>query len=67
MDYSLSLQLFPTKKYDFFNIPKKKEDTAYNRGYNAALQKCNQKMKRILKSISAGYIQAMKDDDDDFY
>jgi hypothetical protein len=65
MDYSLDL--FSKKKNDYFNIPTKKdESSAYNRGYNAALKKCNQKMKRILSYMALGYNQALRDDDD-FY
>jgi hypothetical protein len=67
MDYSLALKLGTTKQFDFFNFQKKDESTAYNRGYNKAIKKCNQKMRRMLSYMSNDYHLVMRDDDDDGY
>lgn len=67
MDYSLALKLGTTKQLDFFKFKERDERSDFNRGYNAAIKKCNQKMRRMLTYMSNSYYLAMRDDDDDGY
>ena len=47
------------------DIPYKKQDTEYCKGYNAAVRKCNKRAYRIMKAMMEAYSNALNEDDSD--
>lgn len=64
-----SLAIFDSgNKSNFLNLPyRKNTDYAYNRGYNEALRKCNQRAYNIFKLFVGAYQRATEEEFDDDY
>ena len=45
-------------------IPYKKSESDYSRGYNTALRKCNARATKIINRMMEAYIKAIEEDDD---
>ncbi len=58
------------KSSNFLNLPPRKQNTYYNRGYNEALRICNQRAFKIYKRLVEAYQMATEEefdvDDDDY-
>ena len=51
---------------NFLNLSyRKNKDYDYNRGYNAALRRCNKRAYKIFKRMAEAYMYATEEEDDD--
>lgn len=70
MDYlsnkETSIAIF-TKNCNVLQVPYKKGNNDYARGYNAAIKKCNSTAARIMKKMIQAYQEALEEEDDDDY
>ena len=70
MDYlnnkDTSIAIFK-KGSNVLQIPYKKNDNDYSRGYNAALKKCNVKAAKIMRRMMMAYQNALEEEEDDDY
>ncbi len=53
------------KGSNVLQIPYRKSDNDYNKGYNAALKKCNVRATKIMKRMMVAYQKALEEEDDD--
>jgi exosome complex RNA-binding protein Rrp42 (RNase PH superfamily) len=56
-----------TKPKNILKIKKKDGKSSYTRGYNAALDKANQRAYKIINRMFEAYREALEEDEDDNY